>query len=513
MAPTGERNENMGAIAGDDDDNEAQNLWATILGEVQSSSASNLPSTKSVLLLGDNESGKTTLVAKLQGVEEPKKGTGLEYYFIDIKDEYRDEKARLGVWVLDGDPSHNGLLKYCVTKDNFEHNLVVLVASMSSPWSIMESLEKWTNVLREHIDRLKLQHEDRREYEESLVRFFQEYTEPEEGQSSQSVAAPRRDVNPLHPSASHTEEDRVLLPLGENTLSQNLGIPIVVVITKTDAISTLEKEHDYREEHFDFIQQHIRKFCLQIGAALVYTSVKEDKNCDLLYRYFEHRIYGFPFSQQAYVVEKDSVFVPTGWDNEKKIKILYENLNSMKAEDCYGEVIVKPMTRKPVQRDAEVIAEDEQVFLVKQQMQLSKQPAPGAAGESPLRPPAAATNKQSPSPRPTTPQASSSPKKLDGKTPQNTSEGMLANFFNSLLNKNTRTPVPTKAGSPPTPSRFAIKTKLHANMEQGSLNSLLNQTRDKAAVTRDATAELERLTRSRKTPEANKTNGPDSSAS
>lgn len=42
---------------------------------------------------GDNESGKTTLIAKLQGVDEPKKGTGLEYYYIDVKDEYRDGKS------------------------------------------------------------------------------------------------------------------------------------------------------------------------------------------------------------------------------------------------------------------------------------------------------------------------------------------------------------------------------------------------------------------------------------
>lgn len=27
-------------------------------------------------------------------------------------------------------------------------------------------------------------------------------------------------------------------------------------------MSTLEKEFDFKEEQFDFIQQHIRKFCL-----------------------------------------------------------------------------------------------------------------------------------------------------------------------------------------------------------------------------------------------------------
>ena len=39
----------------------------------------------------------------------------------------------------------------------------------------------------------------------------------------------------------------------------------------------------------------VRKFCLQYGASLFYTSVKEDKNCDLLYKYLVHRIYHFPF--------------------------------------------------------------------------------------------------------------------------------------------------------------------------------------------------------------------------
>lgn len=42
------------------------------------------------LRLGDKESGKTTLIAKIQGNEDPKKGAGLEYHYIDVRDEYRD---------------------------------------------------------------------------------------------------------------------------------------------------------------------------------------------------------------------------------------------------------------------------------------------------------------------------------------------------------------------------------------------------------------------------------------
>jgi GTPase SAR1 family protein len=61
-----------------------------ILGEVQTQGSAKLPSNKSVLVLGDNSSGKTSLIAKLQGVEDPKKGSGLEYAYIDVRDEYRD---------------------------------------------------------------------------------------------------------------------------------------------------------------------------------------------------------------------------------------------------------------------------------------------------------------------------------------------------------------------------------------------------------------------------------------
>lgn len=39
---------------------------------------------------GDNQCGKTTLVAKLQGIDDLTKGIGLEYAYIDIRDEYKE---------------------------------------------------------------------------------------------------------------------------------------------------------------------------------------------------------------------------------------------------------------------------------------------------------------------------------------------------------------------------------------------------------------------------------------
>lgn len=45
---------------------------------------------KQKYLPGDNQCGKTTLVAKLQGIDDLTKGIGLEYAYIDIRDEYKE---------------------------------------------------------------------------------------------------------------------------------------------------------------------------------------------------------------------------------------------------------------------------------------------------------------------------------------------------------------------------------------------------------------------------------------
>ena len=76
------------------------------------------------------------------------------FYFNVIAD-----TTKLGLWVLDGDPTHTGLLKYALTADNFKDTLIMVVASMSQPWSILKSLTNWLNIITDHIDRIGISHE------------------------------------------------------------------------------------------------------------------------------------------------------------------------------------------------------------------------------------------------------------------------------------------------------------------------------------------------------------------
>lgn len=211
--------------------------------------------------------------------------------------------TRLGVWVLDGDPGHTNLLKYALNETNYSNTLVILTVSMTTPWSWEDQLQNWIKVLSDHIDKLKLEPDERTQPKQRLESAWQNYCET--GVDDLDPGSPLKRTNRL----SSIEDDADALPLPDGVLITNLGVDIVVVVTKTDYMTTLEKELDYRDEHFDFMQQWIRTFCLQYGASLFYTSVKEDKNCDLLYKYLTHRIYGLPFRTPALVVEKDAVLM------------------------------------------------------------------------------------------------------------------------------------------------------------------------------------------------------------
>ncbi|XP_033321924.2 dynein light intermediate chain isoform X1 [Megalopta genalis] len=446
----------------EDPDNK-DNLWSSILSEVQNSGNKKLPSNKNILVLGDNESGKTTLIAKLQGVEDPKKGSGLEFAYIDVRDDYRDDQTRLSVWILDGDPGHANLLRFALNEERFPHTLVMLVAAMTTPFDIFHQLQSWAALLGDHIDKLRLDNETRQQCRQLNVKKWQDYAEPGDELDPGS---------PLRRTSRNLDDETIdNLPLPEGALTTNLGLDVVVVITKTDYMSTLEKEHDYKDEHFDFIQQWIRRFCLQFGAGLFYTSAKEDKNCDLLYRYLTHRIYSLPFRTPALVVEKDAVLIPAGWDNMKKISILFENLQSMKPDDYYRDVIAQPATnRRCVTREAEVQAEEEQAFLAKQQIEL-------LGLKDPTRSP---TLRNQASSGPVI-QVASPNKKLDPKATgaSQSGEGVLANFFNSLLHK--------KIGSPGSPGSVGT-----------SPIKIDSPPVEKSAVTNDAAVELDRLTRTKK---------------
>ena len=401
-------------------------------------------------------------MAKLQGNEDPKKGSGLDFNYIHVTDDECEEHTLLGLAVLDGDPAHSNLLRFALNEENFADTTVMICSSMSTPWAIMDQLNMWISVLQDHIDSLGLTADQVKSLRQSRISSWENYLEPgldfNTGYSRQFSGSEQRSLDsPLQEQFPMTElspmEEHKSIESFEDILSRNLGLDIIIVLTKTDSMPQLESEYGLTEQHFDFIQQAVRRFCLNYGASLFFTSVKEDKNCDLLYKYLTHKTYNFPFTTPALVVERDAVFIPAGWDSPGKLSILLENLFKFSPEQNYRDVIKSPFVgKKPIyQKNVEIVAENEQDFLARIApflVQDSHQDSPLSSrllhsSDSVLKTPERKIVGS--------PGVHSTLRKTEYGSGKAINDGAISNFFHALLNKKTG------AGASPCPNSGLAK--------------------------------------------------------
>ena len=170
---------------------------------------------------------------------------------------------------------------------------------------------------------------------------------------------------------SNTSADE-LLPLGDGVLTENLGVPLMIVCTKLDSLVDLEKSYKYNDEHFDYIQQFLRTECLKHGASLAYTSSKDSRYLAGIYKLILNSLYEVlpKTGTLASVVEKDSIYVPIGWDNLLKIKTVQDNLiGEIKVDDVFEDVCKQPAQvvskrgQHPEVSGTPLMADEEQMFL------------------------------------------------------------------------------------------------------------------------------------------------------
>jgi len=176
-------------------------------------------------------------------------------------------------------------------------------------------------------------------------------------------------------TSTEVEDETIPTIDDENALTQNLGVPIVVACCKTDVASTLERNYHFRDDEFEYIQQYLRRICIKYGAALIYTSTRENYNCEVLFEYLEHLLFDFDFVYQTQVLAKEALFIPCGWDSTEKINVDFRNQQVCSDPNApYDEVIKKPssiLQQETVQ--SVVLPEDDQNFLERHKNAIDKQ--------------------------------------------------------------------------------------------------------------------------------------------
>ncbi|VDL66821.1 unnamed protein product, partial [Nippostrongylus brasiliensis] len=211
-----------------------------ILSEVSSKTSSTLQGGTLIILgrifvlflKGDNQSGKSSLLARLEKNESQGQRSALEYHFLNVQNDFRDGSYayQLGTAGALG-PAEN----------------------LSLPVSVFSYPSVFIN--RFYVCLVKFDSFCEEE------RFWQEYVEPVESSMTSSMA----------PGAL---EDAGLLPLEQGVLTENCGATFVVVITK----NLIKLGNEMTDHQADRILVQVRRLCLQLGAALIYTSAKNVKN-------------------------------------------------------------------------------------------------------------------------------------------------------------------------------------------------------------------------------------------
>ncbi|KAI7862405.1 dynein light intermediate chain-domain-containing protein [Spinellus fusiger] len=413
---------------------EKDEIWSTILKGVASSKM--IP-TKNVLILGrDPKCGKSTLIHYLKNdpgpqIKEVQERTdtdfgilsnptrsilptnklnqsdidtlALGYTFVEVKDEENEAMTRLGLYQIGlSSPEYQPLLKFVLNADTLADSCVVICLDWTQPWAFLETLQRWINVLQRAIQAIvkdgsvgessksgKVIVDTLCEKVEYYLQTYTETTLPVLPVPS-SVPSTPLSANPST-AAAFSVADQVILPLSPGTLTTNFGIPIAIVCCKSDAINSLEQTQDYNEDQFDFIQQTLRCICMKYGASLFYTSTLYPHTFHILHHYLIHRLLERPNTQmpsllKAQVLERGSVFVPSGWDSWGKVKALRQGFdcdNVHKGWDVdmevmvdgyqpevhgvrsvYEEAIPDPSTATmPYHIPITTVCEDEQVFL------------------------------------------------------------------------------------------------------------------------------------------------------
>jgi len=407
-------------------------LWTNIL----SNNAKNqlTLANKRTIILGDNLTGRRTLISKIiNDDKDPYRGHGLSYEYINITGKDEEECGCLSFITVDPSaPIRAQFTAAIPDAESLSDSLIVITVDFSKPWAVLESLQRWVREIKSHRD--------------------------------EWLRIPAKEIHLMKDNLQEKWLKQSNLEELEGCILENsLGCEILVVGLKADILQTTLNEEGMSEQHADLLQFQLREECLKLGAALFYCSAKEPRTVETLKAYILNNLFGVESDQlQPRGVSREAIFIPMGWDTEKRINLLKEGPE-------LPATIATPRQR-PTLHEQELTAEDEQQSLlrVEQLLEQASQSSAARGGApspsvvksgTPVRPTGVPTAQL---PRPSVPTSSTakisaaSPSAAaaaaaSGAAPQ-ANERMLADFFNQLLLKNGptgRTPKPTASGGAP----------------------------------------------------------------
>lgn len=365
-------------------------LWEKLLKET--ATAAKLPDSK-ILVFGRPGIGKRSLLQALHSHACPdaasndaaadhapegghSRAVGLDYAHFGVRDP-DSEEASMGhnfhcpsacsVLILE-DPAFEKLLQSRLTPATLQHSAAIICLDLKTPWTMMEDLRKWLELLQrlaaELMTQLPLNEQD--SLRDKVKETLNSYKEPASVDSAAGEKTEGQTASSFGPG-------------GASSLSYNMGIPVVVAVTRADTASALETQKTLGWS--ETIEAYLRHECLEFGASIVYTTVqgKNSRNVDALYEYLMHRLYSYALNSAPRVPSRDALFVPSGWDSPERVNATATALQGGGLDRSFESIIVS-FEPPPPEVPKLIECEDMQNFLKRSAASLQKMGAVSATG-------------------------------------------------------------------------------------------------------------------------------------
>eukprot|EP01038_Epipyxis_sp_PR26KG_P005039 gene5039-7030_t len=313
------------------------NLWSDLLRD--SSKRSQNPEA-TCLFLGDASCGKVELIEKIcsmtnrnqsdQNLNENTKEI-LTFNYFEVDDGLLESTSRINIYVV-GDQLFRFTPELLVnaTANRNDRLLLGVMIDLSKPDECIPSLIKWLNKAS------------------AYIRTYYGYSSPEQEKRIKALLVnylktarvstdpkAKQDFSPNEPTGAEVEVAEIEEELNEDGtpvakvdksvqekydfISDNFGLPIVVIGCKSDLIP---QEDNAAINNAREVQAQIRTFCVEVGAALIYTSTTKNTNCSQLRKYLMHRLYPEYIPLDLYEEDRiEEVLIPSGFDTFDLINI------------------------------------------------------------------------------------------------------------------------------------------------------------------------------------------------
>ena len=331
----------------------AKDVWGSLLRGARAryafvSKTLVIPGTWRWLIAGEPGSGKSTLVRQLAGSADarasvPKESSGpLGFGFLELNedphaegmhDDSHSERLRTGVYTVhSADASVTATLPYAfppvemaadatavAALRRLRESLFVIALDASQPWAMVPQLVAWLALLQ-------------------------------------------RLVAQAHASGCHTDADTVRAAMrahieelvgssSETHLTDNLGVPLVFVLTKADAAEALVAEQRMTEAQWDYLQQALRTVALRFGAAIFATTQSRAPSYNGVRAFIRHRLYAdaelpgvsIPACDlEPVTADVSRLCILPGWDSWAKIEAVHESFSCAAWSEAFSRDLAHP---------------------------------------------------------------------------------------------------------------------------------------------------------------------------